>query len=105
MNEFIRRMRIRRNLTQKNLADNVGVKQSTISRLENNCNNVSWNLIQKIFIYLRLTNSDINNFFQDHCNKNHYNFFMLLLQDRHIREAINNNPNLFLSKIKQNIYI
>ena len=104
MNELIKKLRIRRDITQKQVALNVGVMQSTISRMEKNCDNVSWNLIMKVLIYLKANNNNVNNFLDNFSNSHYYDFFNLLVSDKEIREKIDNDPLLFINKIKKNLY-
>lgn len=49
----IRKMRIKLGVTQRKLASHLGVSQSTIAKVENGTMNVSYNLVSRIFEYLR----------------------------------------------------
>lgn len=52
MDKVIKRLRMKKGITQSTLAKSVGVKQSTISRIENSCYNPSIELITKILLFL-----------------------------------------------------
>ena len=53
MGEMIRKVRLKRNLTQEELGKLVGVQRAQISKLENNMTNVTMETILKVFSALK----------------------------------------------------
>jgi len=55
----MRRLRKQKGMTQYDLADALGVKQSTINNLEKGRNNPSWELAQKVAALFGVTLNDM----------------------------------------------
>jgi plasmid maintenance system antidote protein VapI len=53
MGEMIRKVRLKRNLTQEELGKLIGVQRAQISKLENNMTNVTMETILKVFNALK----------------------------------------------------
>lgn len=104
MSKLIRMLRIRKELTQKQLAKGVGVQQSTISRIENNLIGSSFKVILSILIYLNAQSNDVYKYFTEFCSKNHYEFLCYLLSDENIRNIIEQDPVLYSRKVKELLY-
>ncbi len=105
MNNLIKKLRIRRDITQKEVAQNVGIQQSTISRMEKNCDNVSWKLILKVLIYLKADSNEINKFLSNYSNIKYHYFFNMLIEDENIRNNIIKDPLLCIDKFKKSLYV
>ncbi len=103
MSDLIKKLRCRQGLTQSNVASKIGVKQSTISRIENGITNISWDVILKVLLCLKASNKEINDFLNSVSSNNCYEFFSLIVQDFKIREMINKDPFFCANKFKQSL--
>ena len=104
MSELIKKLRLRKNITQKEVADNAGVKQSTISRIEQDCSNTSWKLIVKILLFLKVDNKEIKRYILNFCSSKNYDFLYFLLQDDKVRKTIAKDPIYCAETIRKNLY-
>jgi len=105
MQNLLKRLRQRNCLTQQQLADALNIQQSTISRLEKNCNFTSWKVIKKILIYLQASNHDLKLFLLNYNYQKIEPFIELLFNDLNIVKQIEKEPILIFENLKKNLKI
>ena len=124
LEEYFRKRRKRNRYTQQQIADFIGVGQSTISRIENDCHNTTWNTIKKVLFCLnddekneeKLINRILKKYYlfsyrnTEYENKNNVEndrvriFLKTLLKSKKLKkEILKNNPLCFAKKMLRNI--
>lgn len=105
---LLKKLRLRNGLTQTQLAQIVGVKQPTISRLETDCTHVSWGLISKILIVFNINEQEINQHIEINESNNVESFVRIIYKNPKLRTLINYDPikiaNDIISLINSDIY-
>jgi len=105
MQNLLKQLRRRNCLTQQEVADALNIQQSTISRLEKNCDFTSWKIIKKILIFLQANSRDFKLFLLNYNYQKIEPFIELLFNDLKIIKRIEKQPFLIFENLKKNLNI
>ena len=104
MDRLILKWRRKLLITQKQLANNIGVHQSTISRIEHNCFQANYKIIFKILIYFKAQQANFKSPLKTVISKNLIEFLVYLSMNEESQNIIENNPkkaaNFFLKSLR-----
>ena len=93
MSQLIRQLRQTAQLSQAKLASLMGVHQSTISRLEQDCSNTNYKLIFKILLFLQQKTAAANvPVWQQWYTRHGMEFLCHLMNHEAMRQFILTNP-------------
>ncbi|WP_381415323.1 helix-turn-helix domain-containing protein [Spiroplasma endosymbiont of Anurida maritima] len=103
INKIIKQLRINRGLSQKELADLVGMQQSTICRIESDCSSTSWSKIKKILIFLSADFSEEFRKVTKEEKNRLYTFISLIVNNPKLKKQAIENPELLAAKVIKNL--